>query len=70
MLDYLNSHKNVVRANNVFGSWDYFIDLEIGKEEFRSFISDFTRQFAEHIQEYETLVVFDEIKFDFSPEFC
>jgi DNA-binding Lrp family transcriptional regulator len=69
ILSYLNNNKNVIRANNVFGSWDYFVDLEISKEDFRKFIGDFTNKFVNNIQEYETLVIYDEIKFDFSPEF-
>lgn len=69
MLDFLNNHKNVIRANNVFGSWDYFIDLEINKKDFREFINVFTKEFSNYIHEYETLVVYDQIKFDFSPIF-
>ncbi len=59
MLNFLNNNKNVIRANNVFGSWDYFVDLEIKKAEFRNFIDTFTREFSDYIQEYETLVVYD-----------
>jgi len=69
MLNFLNNDKNVIRANNVFGSWDYFVDLEINKDEFRSFVDTFTKEFSDYIQEYETLIVYEEIKFDFSPIF-
>ena len=69
MLDFLNKNKYVIRANNVFGSWDYFIDLEINKEDFREFINTFTKEFSDYIHEYETLIVYEEIKFDFSPVF-
>lgn len=69
LLEYLNKHKNVIRTNKVFGSWDYFIDLEIGTEDFRNFIENFTKIFSNNIQEYETLIIYNEINYSFAPIF-
>lgn len=68
-LSFLNLNKNVIRANKVFGTWDYFIDLDIGTNEFRIFMDNFTKTFSEQIHEYETLTVYDEISYAFSPIF-
>lgn len=68
-LSFLNRNKNVIRANNTFGSWDYFIDLEINTDDFREFTEDFSKTFSEQIQEYETLMVYDEVNYAFSPIF-
>lgn len=69
LLEYVNKNKNVIRANNVFGSWDYFLDLEISTEEFRMFMEEFSKIFSNNIQEYETLTIYNEINYSFSPIF-
>ncbi|MCK4650091.1 winged helix-turn-helix transcriptional regulator [Candidatus Pacearchaeota archaeon] len=69
LLRYLNYEKNVIRANKVFGSWDYFVDLEINTKDFRKFMDEFTKIFSNNIQEYEILIIYDEVKFTFSPVF-
>lgn len=69
LLKYLNNQKNVIRANKVFGSWDYFADLEISTKDFRKFMDEFVKTFPNNIQEYETLMIYDEVKFTFSPVF-
>ena len=69
LLYFMNINKNVIRANSVFGSWDFFIDLEIDPKGFRSFMEKFTKIFSEQIQEYETLMIYDEVKFTFYPLF-
>lgn len=68
-LNYMNLNKNVIRTNNVFGSWDYFVDLEISTEDFRKFMEDFTKRFTDKIQEYETLMIYEEVNYTFSPIF-
>jgi DNA-binding Lrp family transcriptional regulator len=67
--DYLNGQKNVIRGNKIFGSWDYFVDLEISTEEFRDFRAGFIKKFSDYIQEYETVMIYDEVKYVFSPIF-
>jgi DNA-binding Lrp family transcriptional regulator len=69
ILYFLNENKNIVRANHIYGSWDFLIDLEISTEDFRIFIDEFTKKFSDFILEYETLMVHDEVKFTFSPLF-
>ncbi|MEK6952696.1 MAG: Lrp/AsnC family transcriptional regulator, partial [Nanoarchaeota archaeon] len=69
LFNFLNNHKNVIRANKVFGSWDYFVDLEINAKDFRKFMNNFTNIFSNNIQEYETLIIYDEVKYTFSPVF-
>ena len=68
-LYFLNEHKNIIRANNIFGSWDFIIDLEINAKDFRNFIYLLTNTFSDQIQEYETLMIYDELQFTFSPQF-
>ena len=69
LLTFVNGDKNVVRANSVFGAWDYLIDLEITTADFRRFIDDLVRTFPENIWEYETLMIYEEVKYNFSPVF-
>lgn len=69
LLTFLNINKNVIRSNHVFGSWDLFIDMEITTEEFRRFLDLFLQTFSDQIQEYETLMIYEETKFTFSPLF-
>lgn len=68
-LGFLNANKNVIRANNIFGTWDYFVDLEVSSEDFRIFMNNFTKTFATQIHEYETLDIYEEVSYAFSPEF-
>lgn len=69
LLTFLNINKNVIRSNRVFGSWDLFIDMEISTEDFRKFLDFFLQTFSDQIQEYETLMIYEETKFTFSPLF-
>jgi DNA-binding Lrp family transcriptional regulator len=68
-LSFMNKNKNVIRTNNIFGTWDYFIDLEIDSEGLRRFIDNFTNIFSDQIHEYETLMIYDQINYAFNPVF-
>jgi len=68
-LNFLNKNEHVIRANSIFGTWDYFIDLEINSEGFREFVDEFTRIFSEQIHEYETLTIYNQVNYAFSPIF-
>ncbi|MEA3515091.1 MAG: hypothetical protein U9R34_06430 [Nanoarchaeota archaeon] len=43
--------------------------MEISTEEFRKFLDFFLQTFSNQIQEYETLMIYEETKFTFSPLF-
>ena len=69
LLYFLNKHPHVIRANHIFGSWNFLIDLEINAPAFREFMNAFMKHFSEDVLEYETIIVYDEVKFVFSPLF-
>ena len=52
----------------MFGSGNYLIDLEANQKELREFITKFQNQFENILLTYETLMIYDEIKYVFSPK--
>ena len=65
----MNEHQNVLYATKLFGAGDYLIGLEIGMFDFRNFMDLFNLNFKDVVQYYETITVYDEVKFGFNPRF-
>ena len=65
---YLRLQKNVVDVSVNMGNWDMEIDVDVKNNlEFHSFITNLKSQFPKLINDYESVLVIKEYKYDFFP---